>query len=92
VLKRIYSCDAYYERVELFLSRCHPKDAVRLSYANLRAVVFSVARQGVLGKDRLSYWKFLLGVAMRYRKSFGIAMTMAVMGYHFQTMTERLLD
>lgn len=92
VMKRIYSCDAYYEHVELFLSRCHPKDAVRLSYANLRAVVFSVARQGLLGKDRLSYWKFLLGVAMRYRKSFGIAMTMAVMGYHFQTMTERLLD
>ena len=50
VLKRIYSCDAYYERVELFLSRCHPQTAVRLRYANLRAMVLSVVHQGVLGK------------------------------------------
>ncbi len=92
VLKRIYSCDAYYERVELFLSRCHPQTAVRLRYANLRAMVLSVVHQGVLGKDRLRYWKFLLAAAWRYRQSFGVAMTLAVMGYHFQVMTERLLQ
>lgn len=92
VLKRIYSCDAYYGRVELFLSRCHPQEAVRLSYANMRAMVLSVFHQGLLGKDRLSYWRFLLGAAWRYRQSFGVAMTMAVMGYHFQIMTERLMQ
>jgi radical SAM superfamily enzyme YgiQ (UPF0313 family) len=89
-LKRIYSCDAYYERVELFLSRCHPQTALRLSYANLRAMVLSVVHQGVLGKDRVSYWKFLLAAAWRYRQSFGVAMTLAIMGYHFRIMTERL--
>jgi hypothetical protein len=63
-----------------------------LSYANLRALVFSVVRQGLLGKGRLSYWKFVLTAATRYRRSFGMAMTMAVMGYHFQIMTERLME
>jgi radical SAM superfamily enzyme YgiQ (UPF0313 family) len=92
VLKRIYSSDAYYERVELFLSRCHPQEAVRLSYANVRAMVLSVLHQGVLGKDRLTYWKFLMAAAWRYRQSFGVAMTMAVMSYHFQIMTERLIQ
>jgi radical SAM superfamily enzyme YgiQ (UPF0313 family) len=92
VLNRIYSCDAYYERVKLFLSRCHPTSRQHLSYANLRALVFSVVRQGLLGKGRLSYWKFVLTAATRYRRSFGMAMTMAVMGYHFQIMTERLME
>jgi len=92
VLNRIYSCDAYYERVKLFLSRCHPTSRQHLSYANLRALVFSVVRQGLLGKGRLSYWKFVLTAATRYRRSFGMAMTFAVMGYHFQIMTERLME
>jgi len=92
VLRRIYSCDAYYERVKLFLNRCHPTSRQRLSYANLRAMVSSVVRQGLLGKGRLSYWKFVLTAATRYRRSFGMAMTFAVMGYHFQIMTDRLME
>jgi hypothetical protein len=92
VLRRIYSCDAYYERVKLFLNRCHPTSRQRLSYANLRAMVSSVVRQGLLGEGRLSYWKFVLTAATRYRRSFGMAMTFAVMGYHFQIMTERLME
>ena len=92
VLRQIYSCDAYYERVKLFLNRCHPTSRQRLSYANLRAMVSSVVRQGLLGKGRLSYWKFVLTAATRYRRSFGMAMTFAVMGYHFQIMTDRLME
>jgi Domain of unknown function (DUF4070) len=50
-----------------------------------------ILRQGVFGRQRWSYWKFLLTVATRYRRSFGAAMTLAVMGYHFQVMTRKLL-
>jgi radical SAM superfamily enzyme YgiQ (UPF0313 family) len=90
VLRRIYSCDAYYERVKLFLSRCHPPSSrQRWSYDNLRALVSSIVLQG-LGRRRRSYWKFVLAAATRYRQSFGTAMTLAVMGYDFQIMTERV--
>jgi hypothetical protein len=34
----------------------------------------------------------LLTVATRYRHCVGAAMTLAVMGYHFQVMTRRLSD
>jgi hypothetical protein len=34
----------------------------------------------------------LLTVATRYRHCVGAAMTLAVMGYHFQVMTSRLSD
>ncbi len=93
VLRRIYSCDAYYERVKLFLNRCHPPSSrQRWNYESLRAMVYSIVLQGLLGRGRLSYWKFVLTAATRYRRSFGTAMTLAVMGYDFQIMTERLME
>jgi len=98
VLKQIYSCEAYYERVKLYLSRAQPKNGERksrqqwLTVGNARAFVTSIIRQGVFGRHRWSYWKFLLTVATRYRHCFGAAMTLAVMGYHFQVMTRRLSE
>ena len=89
VLQRIYSREAYYERVRGYLHRCRPQYQANISLANLRALVLSIVRQGVLDPARFSYWKFLLLAATRYRRSFGAAMTMAVMGYHFQRITEQ---
>jgi radical SAM superfamily enzyme YgiQ (UPF0313 family) len=101
VLRRIYSREAYYERVKLYLSRTQSRTGERkhsarntrqrwLTVGNARAFVTSIVRQGVFGRQRWSYWKFLLTVATRYRHCIGAAMTLAVMGYHFQVMTGRL--
>jgi len=103
VLKKIYSCEAYYERVKIYLSRAHPKPAKGatekakklpspplLTRHNMRALVHSVVRQGVFGRHRWSYWKFLAAAATKYRRCFGAAMTLAVMGHHFQVMTRKL--
>ncbi len=98
VLKRIYSCEAYYERVKLYLNRTQPRRGERrarqrwLTKGNVRAFVTSIIRQGVLGPQRRNYWKFLLTVATRYRHCIGAAMTLLVMGYHFQVMTRKLFD
>jgi hypothetical protein len=61
-----------------------------MTQANLRALVNSIVRQGVFGRRRWSYWKFFAEAATRYRRCFGAAMTLAVMGYHFQVMTQKL--
>jgi radical SAM superfamily enzyme YgiQ (UPF0313 family) len=98
VLQRIYSVDAYYQRVVLYLSRTKPEQGDKrsgqkwLTRSNARAFVTSLLRQGVFGRQRWSYWKFLLTVATHYRYCFGVAMTLAVMGYHFQVMTNELFD
>jgi radical SAM superfamily enzyme YgiQ (UPF0313 family) len=92
VLRQIYSSEAYYERVKLLLSRSKPTVRGHVTYANVRALFRSIVRQGMIDKGRLSYWKFVLTAATRYHRSFGKAMTLAVMGYHFQVMTERLLE
>jgi radical SAM superfamily enzyme YgiQ (UPF0313 family) len=96
VMKRIYSCEAYYERVKLYLSRTNPPHKMQtsrqkwLTKSNARALVTSIVRQGVFGRHQWSYWKFLAEAATRYRRCFGAAMTLAVMGYHFQVMTQKL--
>ncbi|MGB0051068.1 MAG: DUF4070 domain-containing protein, partial [Terracidiphilus sp.] len=107
VMKRIYNCEAYYERVKLYLNRAHPKPAKRaageraksrprpqseqwMTRANMRALLHSIVRQGLFGRHQWSYWKFLAEAATRYRRCFGAAMTLAVMGYHFQVMTQKL--
>jgi len=92
VMRRIYTHEAYYERVRLLLSRCRPTSTGRFTYGNLRAFFSSIVRQGVLSSGRLSYWRFMLTTAMRYPRSFGVAMTLAVKGYHFHIMTQRLLE
>ncbi len=51
----------------------------------------SIIQQGVLGKARASYWKFLFAVATRYRYAFDRAITLAIMGHHFQTLTKKML-
>lgn len=97
VLQRIYSGEAYYERVKLYLNRTQPKPGERLpkqpwlTRDNLRALFTSILRQGIFDQHRRSYWKFLLTAATRYRRCFGVAMTLAVMGYHFQVMTHKTL-
>jgi radical SAM superfamily enzyme YgiQ (UPF0313 family) len=97
VLKRIYGCEAYYERVKLYLNRTEQqpgeaqvKGPTWMTRDNLRALVNSIVRQGIFGRQQWSYWKFLASAATRYRRSFGAAMTLAVMGYHFQVMTRKM--
>jgi radical SAM superfamily enzyme YgiQ (UPF0313 family) len=92
VLRRIYASEPYYKRVGQYLSRCRPEYQSNLSFRNVRAFLLSLLRQGVLGKSRASYWKFVATAATRHRAYFGAAMTMAVMGYHFQVMTARVLE
>ncbi|MDR3726612.1 MAG: radical SAM protein [Terracidiphilus sp.] len=98
VLARIYSCEAYYDRVKLYLNRTHPKNGEHNSKqqwftrGNARAFVTSIVRQGVFSRQRWSYWKFLLAVATRYRHCVGAAMTLAVMGYHLQVITQKLSE
>jgi len=92
VLGQIYASEPYYRRVRQYLSRCRPRYRTQFSLGNARALFLSVMRQGILGRERASYWKFVAIAATRHTRSFGAAMTMAVMGYHFQVITERVLE
>ncbi|MDA2914699.1 DUF4070 domain-containing protein, partial [Acidobacteriia bacterium AH_259_A11_L15] len=77
----------YYERVRRFLAHYHPTHHRRRSLSDYLALGRSIVQQGLLGEARSSYWKFFLQAATRYRHAFDIAITLAIMGHHFQTLT-----
>jgi hypothetical protein len=87
ILKRIYAPDAYYDRVQHFLEHYGPT-RTRRSLSEYLALCRSVAKQGIFGNARASYWKFLRDAATRYRHAFGTAVTLAILGYHFSAVTE----
>ncbi len=90
ILKRIYDQDNYYERARSFLARYRPEYHPQRVFSDYRALVRSFIKQGVFSRGRSSYWKFIFDAATRYRHAFGTAITLAVMGYHFQKITERV--
>jgi hypothetical protein len=92
ILQRIYSPDAYYERVRKFLATYRPAHHRRRSFSDYLALGRSMLKQGVLGESRGSYWKFFLEAATRYRHAFDTAITLAIMGYHFQTLTRDVCE
>jgi radical SAM superfamily enzyme YgiQ (UPF0313 family) len=90
ILQRIYAPDAYYERLRRFLEGHHPANRMRRTLSDYLALGRSMVKQGMLGNARASYWRFLLDAATRYRHAFGAAVTLAIMGYHFQAVTEQV--
>ncbi|MFQ5927106.1 MAG: DUF4070 domain-containing protein, partial [Terriglobia bacterium] len=87
ILQRIYHPDAYYERARRFLAQYHPAHHPRRVLSDYVALARSILKQGVLGDSRTSYWKFFFEAATRYRHAFDTAITLAIMGHHFQTLT-----
>jgi hypothetical protein len=92
ILKRIYDCDAYYDRVREFLKHYQPTFHMKHTLSDYTALLRSMVKQGLLGHTRSSYWKFFFDAATRYRYAFGTAITLAIMGYHFQIVTEQVLQ
>jgi len=92
ILQRIYEPEAYYERVRRFLAEYPSLHRNSRSFSDYKALVRSILKQGVFGDSRLTYWKFFLEAATRYRHSFDKAITLAIMGYHFQTLTRMVCE
>ena len=88
ILQRIYQPDAYYDRVRRFLAHCGPTHHPQRVLSDYLALARSIVKQGVLGNARTSYWKFFFDAATRHRHAFDTAITLAIMGYHFQMLTQ----
>jgi hypothetical protein len=45
---------------------------------------------GVVREGRFAYWRFLAHALVAHPKAFGWAVTLAINGYHFRTVAEKL--
>ena len=93
LLKQIYSPKVYYRRVMAFLAEYQPPKMrvpldAHLILEHLLAFLRSIYRLGILGAERVYYWKLLLWTLFRRPRLFPTAITLAIYGYHFRKTCE----
>jgi radical SAM superfamily enzyme YgiQ (UPF0313 family) len=91
ILAGIYSPKEYYQRVRRFLEDFQPmKHRVipKVSFRDITAIVKSVFKLGVVGKERWHYWHLLFWTLRRRPTLFAHAVTLAIYGFHFRKVFE----
>jgi radical SAM superfamily enzyme YgiQ (UPF0313 family) len=91
VVETIYSPKEYYARVLKFLRTYKPahRGRVRIRTTHLVALSKSVVLLGVVGKERIYYWKLFFWSLFRRPGLFPMAITCAIYGFHFRKVFER---
>ena len=90
VLASIYTPKQYYARVKHFLRHYqlpHLKP-FRLQSGYLKALVKSVFVLGVIGKERIHYWKLFFWSLFTRPRLFPLAITLSIYGFHFRKIFE----
>jgi len=89
ILQTIYSPQYYYERVKTFLREYSPpKIHASLRFQHILAFFRSIYRLGIIGKERVQYWKLFFWTLFRHPKLFPLAITLAIYGHHFRKTCE----
>ncbi|MBE0431305.1 MAG: B12-binding domain-containing radical SAM protein [Dehalococcoidia bacterium] len=92
VLEGIYGPRQYYERIKTFLREYRPGNRRKfgVSLIQLIALVRSAWVLGVKEKGRVHYWKLFAWTLLRRPRSFALSMTLAVQGFHFRKVAEKV--
>ena len=90
ILATIYSPREYYKRVTAFLATHEPKRHHRepLRLSSLRALSVSMFRLGVIGRERVYFWRLFFWSLFRKPQHFSTAITFAIYGFHFRRVFE----
>ena len=92
ILDTIYSPKQYYQRVIRLLSEYEPlrTGKFRVQPGYLGALWKSMLFLGVIGKERLQFWKLFFWSLLRRPRLFPLAITYAIYGFHFRKIAERM--
>ena len=81
----LYSPKNYYHRIKtLLLEYKPPKFKSRFRPGQLMAFFRSMVVLGIVGKERLHYWKMLFWTLFRQHQSLSLAVTLSIYGHHFR--------
>ncbi len=89
ILRHIYSPEHYYQRIKTFLREYKPArtDAPR-RFGDILTFFRSTFHLGIIGRERVQYWKLLLWIRFRRPELLPLAVSLAVYGYHFRKICE----
>lgn len=91
VVHTIYSPKHYYARVRKFLKEYKPKQAktFHFRFSHLEAGFKSIFRLGIIGRERIYYWKLFFWSLFRRPRLFPLAITLTIYGFHFRKIFKR---
>ena len=85
LMQAIYSPKNYYKRIRTFLREYRkPKVNIPLDIHRVLALLRANIRLGVIGKERLHYWKTIIWTLSCRPRLLPEAITFAIYGYHFR--------
>jgi radical SAM superfamily enzyme YgiQ (UPF0313 family) len=89
MLTRIYSPELFYERVMLFMKNFEPKKKkiFHLNPNYILALFRSIYKLGVVGEERIYYWKLFFWSLFRKPQLFSLAILFAIYGFHFKKIS-----
>ncbi len=89
LLEQIYAPQSYYERVLTFLREYHPpKIRFHPDLQYILALGRSIDQLGIRGVERVHYWRLFFWTLFRRPRLFPLAITLAIMGFHFRQVIE----
>ncbi len=91
LMRRLYEPGNYYRRALTFLGR-HPLRGPRVPVTrrDLQALFKSFWLMGIVHRGRRAYWHFLAETLRRHPRQIGVAVTLAIMGFHYRRVAAGL--
>ena len=92
VLNTIYSPHHYYERLRLFLKEYNhlQKTAFHFRFGHLKTLLKSILYLGIIGKERIYFWRLFCWSLFRHPRLFRLALTFMIYGFHFRKVAHRI--
>ncbi|MFC2134922.1 B12-binding domain-containing radical SAM protein [Bacteroidota bacterium] len=89
ILNTIYSPKYYYERVMRFMKDFEPKKkkVFHLNPNYIAALFKSMFKLGVIGEERIYYWKLFFWSLFRKPQLFSLAILFTIYGFHFRKIS-----
>jgi radical SAM superfamily enzyme YgiQ (UPF0313 family) len=89
ILGQIYTPKSYTDRVITFLREYRPPKArVHWEPQYVLALGRSIFRLGILGAERIQYWRLFFWTLFRRPRLFPLAITLSIYGFHFRRVVE----
>jgi radical SAM superfamily enzyme YgiQ (UPF0313 family) len=92
ILDKIYAPKPYYERIKTFLSEFKPQShrSGRPQPRQFLALIKSMWVLGVKEKGRRQFWKLFISTLFRTPRAFPLCISLAVQGFHFRKVAEKI--
>ena len=89
ILTTIYSPAYFYERVMLFMKDFVPKKkkVFHLNPNYILALFRSIFKLGIIGEERIYYWKLFFWSLFRKPQLFSLAILFTIYGFHFKKIS-----